>query len=163
MMHYENFIEMSYSALREEDIILPSLGMAIFINDHKNTEKVAQKLLADGYVYLTPKLKRKYRGKWKNMVDSNKVFDESEIILIDVINKVVLDWSTMSLTENNIKLCEPFFTCCDDYNFLESGSIDYNFITYYRNKLSEISGVMSIVDTWKWKTKIQVEYLNNID
>ena len=104
LLTHESKVELDYVSLINIGIHVPEIGSAILINDEKNAEKAAKKLLDSGYFYSHKELKARYRGQWKKKMRDPKNVKGEGIILIDESIKMIIDWQSLALSEHNIKL-----------------------------------------------------------
>ena len=91
LLTHESKVELDYVSLINMGIHVPEIGSAILINDEKNAEKVAKKLLDSGYFYSHKELKARYRGQWKKKMRDPKNVKGEGIILIDESIKMIID------------------------------------------------------------------------
>ena len=96
LLTHESKVELDYVSLINISINIPDIGSAILINDEKNAEKVAKKLLDSGYFYNMKELKARYRGQWKKKMRDPKNVKCEGIILIDESIKMIIDWQILS-------------------------------------------------------------------
>lgn len=163
MLDHESRVKLAYYTMIDLGIPFPILGSAILINKPENAEKVCKLLLDQGYAILTDKLRKQYKGMWTKMRNNPKACKGAEIILINEQHKCIIDWRTFALTIDNIKTCENFFTCVDDYIVLENeGTIDESFIDFFTKELENRPKEISIYEAWNWKNDLDWKYLTYV-